>query len=376
MDTVALLQHLGAGNANVTSVLQSLWPSHREYRALLRERRRISRAPDENSTLVPAGAVLRPGESDPRIVLLKQRLLGPGDYSPRYDATLMSAVTAFQQSSGIETDGIVGPATLEVLNASRFSWIDRIDANLERWRWLPDAVPRTHLRVNIAAFQLRAIRDGREELAMKVIVGRPFRQTPVFQRDLRYLVVNPFWNLPASIARRDKLPLLQENALALAAQGYEARATGSDTFVPVTDIDWQEISASNFRYQLRQRPGPDNALGNLKFMLPNEYAVYLHGTPDIELFDRQERSFSSGCIRLADPSALARWLLIGDGLGEQAAGLVGQIESGNTVVHYLKTPVAVLIVYFTAFLDGDNVVFRRDLYQRDRALTEALRRNH
>lgn len=146
--------------------------------------------------------------------------------------------------------------------------------------------------------------------------------------------------------------------------------------MPVTDIDWSAVPAGNFGYQLRQRPGPENALGHLKLMLPNDHAVYLHGTPDVSLFSRRERSFSSGCIRLADPAALARWVLAGDDRPDLAAGLDAQIASGATIVHYFKTPVPVLLVYFTALADGDRVVFRRDLYSRDAAIAAALHGSH
>jgi murein L,D-transpeptidase YcbB/YkuD len=373
VDAPALLSRLVESGGAPGALLGGLWPRHREYGALLTERRRILRLPESDGVVVPPGPALKLADSGPRVQLLKQRLFGPGEHTPDFDTAVQAAVEAFQQAAGVDVDGVVGPATLDLLNATRFSWIDRIDVNLERWRWLPDLLPDTYLRVNIAGFVLRAIEGGRESLSMKVIVGRPYRRTPVFQSMLRYLVLNPYWNLPSSIARRDKLPLLQKDAQALADQGYEVRPRGAETYLPVTSVDWSGVSAQDFGYDLRQRPGPRNALGHIKFMLPNEHAVYLHATPDVELFAKQERGFSSGCIRLAEPDALARWLLEHDGRADLASGLAAEIASGETHVHYLATPVPVVIGYFTAFLDGETIQFRRDLYNRDGAILRELR---
>jgi len=301
--------------------------------------------------------------------------MGPGDYSSVYDADLEHEVKAFQLAAGLEPDGLVGDGTLEVLNASRGSWIDRIDANLERWRWLPRATPSTYIRVNIASYRLRVIEDGETALAMNVIVGKPYRRTPVFTETMKYLVFNPYWNVPFSIATKDKLPLLKTDAAAEAAKGFDAKPRGSEVFVPVDAIDWTDVTRRGFDYLLRQRPGPQNALGQVKFMLPNPYSVYLHDTPSRELFAKQERGFSSGCVRLERPMVLAQWLLARD--GHRDAGRVDAlIASAETSTIYLRKPVPVYIVYFTAFVDDDgHVAFRRDVYERDRAIVEALRAN-
>ena len=179
--------------------------------------------------------------------------------------------------------------------------------------------------------------------------------------------------MPFSIATKDKLPLLQANAGAEAAKGFEAKAHGSDTFVAVDAIDWTNVRRGSFNYLLRQKPGPMNALGQVKFMLPNPYAVYLHDTPNRELFAKQERSFSSGCVRLAQPMELMNWLLRLD--GQNLSREIGSaLEKGETRTVYLNTPIPTYIVYFTAFVDdNDTVVFRRDIYGRDKILVEALR---
>jgi len=373
VDSAALLLATAERRCPVGDVLTALWPTNPEYSMLVARRAEISASGDEITAQVAPGPILRPGQSNDRIVMLKQRLMGPGEYSPLYDDDLRREVMAFQLAAGLEPDGLVGDNTLEVLNATRVSWIDRIDANLERWRWLPRDTPATYVRVNIAAFTLRAIEDGETRLAMNVIVGQPYRRTPVFTETIKYLVINPYWNVPFSIATKDKLPLLKADAAAQAAKGFETKPQGTDVFVPVDVIDWSGVTARNFNYLLRQKPGDQNALGRYKFMLPNANAVYLHDTPSRELFVRQERSFSSGCVRLEKPQQLAEWLL-GRELHPDAGRLAELVASGQTTTIYLKQPVPAYIVYFTAFVaDDGEVAFRRDIYDRDRVLVQALR---
>lgn len=375
IDPAELLERTAQGAMSVKAALDGLWPDNDEYRALVAHRAYLHALGDPPPAQVPGGALLRPGQSGERVIALKNRLLGPGEHDDLYDERLRAAVIEFQRSSGLDMDGIVGPGTLEVMNASRFSWIERIDANLERWRWLPRTLPETYIRVNAASFTLRAIERGEEALRMDVIVGRPYRQTPTFSAPLRYMVFNPFWNLPRRIAVQDKLPDLHRDPAPLALQGFEARRNGDAEWLPVDAIDWAGLHRNNFPYSLRQRPGPENALGLVKFMLPNEHAVYLHDTPTRNLFARSERTFSSGCVRLARPMELAHWLLDVDGRPNERQRIPDFLTSGATEVVYLRHPVATFLVYFTAIADdAGEVSFRRDLYQRDPAIVAALRR--
>ena len=373
VDAVALLRETAQHGRSVVQVLDRLWPVDEEYRRLLQRRAEIVASGDETTVHVAGGPLLKPGQSSDRIVMLKQRLMGPGEHSPVYDDDLRREVVAYQRAAGLEPDGIVGENTLEILNATRVSWIDRIDANLERWRWLPRETPDAYIRVNIAAFVLRAIEDGRPALTMNVIVGQPYRRTPVFTETIKYLVLNPYWNVPYSIATKDKLSLLKTDAGGQAQKGFEAKPNGSDTFVSVDAIDWTGVSPRNFNYLLRQRPGASNALGRIKFMLPNPYAVYLHDTPSRELFARSERSFSSGCIRLEYPVKLAEWLLSRE-RHQATKDIEKMLATGDTQTIYLKQPLPTYLVYFTAFsLDDGEVTFRRDIYGRDKVLIQALR---
>ncbi|MEX2257427.1 MAG: L,D-transpeptidase family protein [Woeseia sp.] len=373
IDAGELLAATAGQRGSVTEVLAALWPKAVDYALLLKRRGEILAMGDEMTAQVAPGPLLRPGDSSDRILMLKQRLMGPGDYTPVYDEDLRGEVTAFQFAAGLEPDGIVGANTLEVLNVSRVSWIDKIDANLERWRWLPRETPETYIRVNIAAYTLRAFENGEAALSMNVIVGQPYRRTPVFTETIKYMVLNPYWNVPFSIATKDKLPLLQTDAVAEAQKGYETRPQGSDVFVPVDAIDWTPVTRRGFNYLLRQKPGPQNALGRIKFMMPNPYAVYLHDTPSRELFTRQERGFSSGCIRLEHPLALADWLLGREG-NARAGSVEALLAREETVTINLKEPMPTYLVYFTAFAtDEGDVAFRRDIYGRDRVLVDALR---
>lgn len=376
-DAVALLLELSSTAGALAKALEDLWPDHSEYRALVAERARILALGETVSVIIPDGPVLKPGQSGPRIELLKDRLFGPGDHDHIFDASLKTAVENLQFAAGLEPDGVVGSATLEVLNAGPVSWIDRIDANLERWRWLPKNMPPDLLRINIAAFQLWAIKGGEDELDMKLIVGRPFRQTPIFTESLKYMVLNPFWNVPFKLATQDKLPLLKTDPQRMQSAGYEVRLRDSDQFVPVGNVNWETITRKNFTMFLRQRPGPGNALGQIKFMLPNEFSVYLHDTNEKTLFYKQQRDFSSGCIRLSEPVALAQWLLRNEHRDVEADSIQALIDSGLTTTIYLKKPFPVYIVYFTAFVGAqDELVYRRDIYQRDAAIVDALRKGY
>jgi murein L,D-transpeptidase YcbB/YkuD len=372
-DPAALLLLAAEGGRPVEDLLARLWPSTVGYRRLLEKRTELIDAGEVSTVNTPRGDLIRPGDSSERVTLLKQRLLGPGDYDQTYDERLREAVLAYQKSAGLEPDGVVGANTLEVLNATTVQWIDRIDANLERWRWLPRATPPSYLQVNIADFALTAVEDGEQVLRMDVIVGRPHRQTPVFSEALSYLVLNPYWNVPHSIAIEDKLPALKADPAALSAQGFEVKLEGRDDFLSVDAVDWNRVTASGFRHQLRRRPGSANALGRIKFMLPNPFAIYLHDTPDRRLFSREERSFSSGCIRLSRPLELAEWLLRRDG-NPVVSKLPALLSSGETHTIYLRNALPTYLVYFTAFASADGAVsFRRDVYARDKPVIAALR---
>src|SRR5262249_4631099 len=185
--------------------------------------------------------------------------------------------------------------------------IEEIVVAMERWRWMPEDLGGDHVMVNIAGYELRLVRGGKLADRMEVVVGKPYSRTPVFSDVIRYVELNPYWNVPGGIASKEELPILKKNPGSLAATGFEAVRGGQA--VLVSQIDWSPYGPSNFPFQLRQRPGPKNALGRAKFVFPNQFDVYLHDTPSHGLFNKADRAFSHGCIRLSRPVDLAEEVL-------------------------------------------------------------------
>jgi murein L,D-transpeptidase YcbB/YkuD len=321
---------------------------------------------------VPAGPTLQPGAVDERVPTLAARLAVTGDlpaaaapYGTLYDEPLAAAVRRFQGRHGLAADAAVGPATLAALNVPVATRVEQLRVSLERARWVfydPDS---EFLVVNVAGFQLYHVRRGEILWRTRVQVGQPFRQTPIFRAEMTYLVVNPTWTVPPTVFRNDILPAVRRNPAYLASRNidvFDARGAAVD---PGT-VDW---SGRNPPYRLVQRPGPDNALGRIKFMFPNEHAVYLHDTPSRDLFSRDSRAFSSGCIRVENPLELAEQLL-----GERGrARLEARIASGRTETVFLDNPMTVMLLYWTAEVDaGGRVSFFPDVYQRDASVLAAL----
>ena len=360
-------------------------PAHDAYTAL---RRALSRLHDLDAAggwpVLDKDKTLRPGDRRPIVGDLRQRLIAEGDLAPTipvgdvsvFDGAVETAVVRFQQRHGLAADGIVGPATYAMLGIPVKQRIRQVMLNLERWRWLPDDLGSRYLMVNTADFELKAVEDGRELLQMRVVVGRPARRSPVFSARMTYLVANPYWNIPTSIAVRDILPELRKDISYLAQRGIRVFANWASD-APELDpagIDWYAYGANRFPFKLRQDPGPHNALGRIKFMFPNRFAVYLHDTPNRSLFKRVQRDFSSGCIRVEAPDLLADFVLKED--NRWTPGQLNEIvESGKTRIVRLSHPVRVHLLYMTAWVDNTGALhFRSDIYDRDQDLDLAL--NH
>jgi murein L,D-transpeptidase YcbB/YkuD len=270
----------------------------------------------------------------------------------------------------MEPDGVLGPKTLFQLNISAEVRVRQIVANMERWRWMPEDLGDHYVIVNIAGFELKRVRANTVEERMRVVVGKPYHKTPIFSDKMEYLEINPYWNVPTSIATREELPKLQSDPSALAEKGFEV--VRGDEVVDVRAINWSRYSRTNFPFRLRQRPGPSNALGRVKFMFPNRFNVYLHDTPAQSLFARAERAFSHGCIRVARPIDLAEQIL-----AQKPDWSRRRIEkvlaSGKRTVVPLSEPLNVHITYATAWRQSnDTVHFAPDIYRRDEALRRAL----
>jgi murein L,D-transpeptidase YcbB/YkuD len=331
---------------------------------------------------IPDGPPIRPGNIDPRISLLAERLTASGDLGARaqqptdgvYDDGLETAVRRFQERHGLDTDGTVGPATLRALNVPVGHRIDQLRLTLERARWVIDELPPDFVVANIAGFRLYVVRNRKMLWETRIVVGKPHQQTPVFADEIEYLVFNPDWVVPRSIAINEMLPAIRTDPSWFSSRNYELRDARGTLIDPAT-IDWQTITSDDFAWSLVQRPGADNALGRVKFVFPNDHAVYLHDTPERALFDAPNRTFSHGCIRVADPLQLAEVLLRPDGW--DSTDVENAVLSGRTITVHLSRHLPILVLYWTASVDPDGTVrFYPDVYGRDAPLARALDERH
>lgn len=379
-ELVPLLDRALVGG-QVRATLQSLLPTHPDYAALRTALKRYRKIAESGGwPRIPAGAVLRRGSVGQGVPLLRQRLFSEGELPPdalggeRFDMKLEAAVRSFQRSHGLAVNGVVGLKTRTALNVPAAERAKQLAVNLERRRWLPRDYSGRALLVNIPGFTLQLWEEKRVSLEMRVIVGRQARQTPNFSSTITAVVLNPQWDVPRSIAVKDLLPLVQSDVGYLARRGFHVYAAGrrdEEELDPAT-IDWQSLGRNNFPYHLVQEPGPYNALGRLKFIVPNDERIYLHDTPSQSLFAATTPAFSSGCIRVAKPRELALRLLSGTSYANVAELTAALDEGGGRVVH-LPEPMPIHIVYWTAWVeDHGDVQFRPDLYQRDSLLSDAL----
>jgi len=354
-------------------------PQHEMYRDLKAELVRERALEAAGGWLgIPAGATLKPGAVDPRVLPLRARLAASAELvadapldSPVYDGAVESAVKAFQRDHGLDPDGALGPATLAALNRPIGARIEQIRVNLERGRWLLHELDPTLVVVNVAGYEVYYLRDGVLVWSARAQVGKPYRATPIFRSTLTYLVLNPTWTVPPSILANDILPAQKRDRSTLARKKLEV-IDHAGRVVPAASIDWANTTPRNFRYMLRQGAGPDNALGRVKFMFPNAYAVYLHDTPSKGLFEKSDRAFSSGCIRVENPFELAALLLEGQ-KGWDRAAIDRALADGKTKTVTLARPVPVLLSYWTAWVDRAGVLQQRpDIYGRDAKVAKAL----
>lgn len=375
----------------VYQTLQSFKPPFPAYQKLRNYRRQLSGLLGRPWPLHESGPTIYPGDSDPRIPEIRQqlRLLGdlpPADHDTHYSTLdipesqlyagdLTTAIPAFQARHGLEPDGLVGKKTLEALNIMPIERIRQIDANLERWRWLPDSLGDTYVLVNIAGYDMVLVENGKEVMHQRVIVGDPFRQTPVFSDRIRYLVFNPTWTVPRTLMIKDQLPKLQADPGYLSRMNFKVyKGWGASRVEMAPDeIDWNALTADNFPYQLIQQPGPNNSLGQVKFMFPNKHAIYLHDTPGQYHFSREQRTISSGCIRVERPFELAERLLTLNSSWTQEN--IRQARQENEPVKaILDKSVPVHLQYWTTWVDkAGTLQIRKDVYGRDRRLVDALR---
>lgn len=327
---------------------------------------------------IPTGGRITAGARDDRVPLIRRRLYLTGDLnnsdfsSDLFDEELHAALSRFQARNYLESDGMADRSTILVLNESVQERIDRILANIERARWVLHSFPLEYVLVDIAGYAVHYIKNGTPLWSGRAQVGQPYRQTPVFKSKITSLVLNPTWTVPPGIFRHDILPEVQKNPGFLHELDIKVYASSGQTVDPAA-IDWSKYPARKFPYILRQGPGPTNPIGDIKFVLPNPFYIYLHDTPEQEEFDTPWRALSAGCIRLERPLELAE-LILNDRKRWSIHRVAEKIKSGQTINLALPSPIPILLIYMTVWVDQEQVVyFREDVYSRDAKILKGLK---
>lgn len=378
-DATAFLRYALSTN-KLKARLDSLIPVSQQYLLLTAAVRRYQNYVELGGwRKIPASPMLRTGDEHPAISTIRDRLsfenssINQTRPSIRnyFDKELEQVVKQFQRRHSLVVDGIIGPATIHAMNVPAAERLQQIKINLERLRWLPDDLGDRYIMVNLANYRLTAIEDNQVKLDMRVIVGKAQRSTPSFRSQMTHVVINPKWYVPSKLARTDLLPRQK------ASPGYFERynfrvfnhADGNKTEVSPDTVDWQALSEQYFPYSLVQEPGKRNALGQLKFVMPNPWKIYLHDTPSKSLFSRSQRNFSSGCIRVEEPLALASFSL---SRNSRQYPILDIISSNESYSAELEQPLSVYAIYATVWLNGNEVTFSPDSYRRDQKMSNYL----
>jgi murein L,D-transpeptidase YcbB/YkuD len=358
------------------AVLRALPPQSPEYAMLLAEKMRLEAviaAGGWGPAL--AGTALEPGRSGPAVVALRDRLVAMGVLRPtasaEYDAALGRAIEEVQFLHGLPVDGVAGTETIEALNVSPEARLQSVVVAMERERWLNFDRGSRYVWVNLTDFSARIVDHGKITFQTRSVIGKnvPDQRTPEFSDEMEYMVVNPSWNVPRSITTKEYLPLLKANPN---AAGHLKIVDRSGRVVSRASINFNNYTARTFPFSMRQPPSDGNALGKVKFMFPNTYNIYLHDTPQKQLFQQQVRAYSHGCIRLSEPFDFAHALLEVQS-PDPVAEFQRVLDTGTETAIRLDAPVPVHLVYFTAYPTAKGqMTYRRDIYGRDARLFEAL----
>ena len=363
--------------ANPVLFLRGLPPKAPEYTRLMKARIELQKqlARGGWGPTVPASS-LKPGDSGAAVVALRNRLIAMG-YMQRsasmvFDADLEKAVQLFQHDMGLNTDGVAGATTMREVNVQIEERLPSILVAMERERWMNIERGKRHVWVNLAAFTTYIVDDGEVTFRTRSVIGANSsdRRSPEFSDTMEYMEINPYWNVPRSIAMGEYLPAMIASGGAAAGQ-FELVAGGGQV-VPRGSVNWSRYSPRNFPFNLRQPPSRTNALGLVKFMFPNQYNIYLHDTPTKSLFAQDRRDFSHGCIRLADPFDFA-YALLARQVDNPVEYFQTILQSGANTQVPLEQPIPVHLVYRTAFTSPKGRLnFRHDVYGRDARIFDAL----
>jgi L,D-transpeptidase YcbB len=372
-----------ARSASVDAGVEALKPTHFIYTGLKQALARVrAQAAAGGWPAVAPGAAIKPGGTDPRVAQIRKRLAATGELKATapidgatYDADVEAAVKNFQSHHRLADDGVIGKGTIEAMNVSAEARVSQLKVNLERARWVVGGLRDSFVLVNLPAFKAYVIRDRKNVWETLTQIGREARKTPTFRADMKYLVLNPDWTVPPTILAQDVLAGMRKGQNTIARKKLVI-LDGQGRKVDPASIDWKNATPANFRYTLRQPPGDDNALGRVKFIFPNPHSIFLHDTPSQELFASDQRTFSSGCIRVANALDLARVLLEGQATRPDAwtaAKIDAALASGQQQTVFFDEPLPVLIVYWTASIGaGGELRFARDAYGLDPPLLRAL----
>lgn len=368
-------------NHTLMAELQGLRPQIPSYEKLMRELAEY-RIIAENGGwgTVIAGGKIDPGNSDDRIPEIRRRLEITGDLSELndilsevYDPSLEKDIRYFQERHGLDVDGIVGKASFAALNVPVEEKIDQIRVNMERFRWVTHNLSENYIIVNIAQFRAYVVKNQKRAFDTNVQVGTDLNKTPVFKSKLQYIEFNPTWTVPRSITVKEMVPKIKKDHNYLTDRNM-VLLDRSGKIVPMSSVNFDAISANNFPYTVRQQPGPGNALGQVKFIFPNKYAVYLHDTPSKYLFEKANRSFSHGCIRTQNPLDMAEVVLEGTKWDKQK--IRETMDSKVTTRAMIDKQIDVLLLYWTAGLyKQKSVFFYPDIYDRDEPILKKLDRD-
>jgi len=362
----------------IAAVLTDLRPQSPRYIQLRTGLARYCAIAKEGGwSALPEGPTLTEGATDSRIPMLRKRLEASGEIAAQgsdttsvYSKDMVDAVKKFQKRNGLHSDGDLGAATVKVMNISVEHRIDQIRINLDRFRWFIGDLEPTYVLVNIPDFTLQYVANGHQAWHTKVIVGQPIRETPVFKAEMQYIIFNPQWVIPPTILAKDALPGIQKSISYLSHKKLNV-IDQNGTIVDPATLNWSQYTKNNFPYRLQQASGDQGSLGRIKFLLPNKHIVYLHDTPNKELFKKSARAFSSGCIRVENPLDLASHVLQ-DTVKWNKERITAAVNKRKTSTVTLPRRIPVFILYFTAFADGDDIQFRNDVYGKDAAVLNAL----
>ena len=362
------------GVKSLNETVNELQPQHHRYTRLLEAYQHHQAIADNGGwQQIGSGPSLGLGDENVGVEVLRRRLLTSGDLRytmpadpNHFDTELAEALIRFQNRHGLEPDGVMGPKTRNTLNVPVETRLAQLQLNLDRWRWLQRDFGYSNITVNTAGFEMEVTLSGTIAMNMNVIVGQPKYATPLFSDSMEHMVFKPSWYVPSSIAKK----LLKEEANRpglLQSDNFEVIEKSTNSSVSFSQLTRFERDPEFFstKYRLRQLPGKNNALGNLKFMFPNKYAIYLHDTPSKKLFAKSERAFSHGCIRLEKPTELAQMLLAADGHSSAEID-VYQMAASTKKVNF-RTPLPVHLTYQTVWVDDFGVThFREDIYNHDK----------